>query len=129
MIPVVPPKPEKKSKKELSDLSDKYKTAIENQIEAIKEKGINIGKTALIAGGIAFGGYIIFDLIFGEKEKEFKKSKILKLNNLPEGKKIRENWLVSSIKGYILAFILGIAKEKLLEALAEFKKDETKKDI
>ncbi len=127
MIPVVPPKPENKTKKELSVLSEKYKNAIENQIEEIKEKGLNMGKTALIAGGIAFGAYIIFDLFFGEKE--LKKSKNLKLNHLPESKKIKESWLVASIKGYILAFILGVAKEKLLEALAEFKKDETKKDI
>ncbi len=127
MVPVIPPKAEKKSKKELSALADKYKNAIEDQLEGIKEKGLDIGKTALIIGGIAFGGYILFDLFFGEKEKSFKKAKFLKLNSnkLSETKNTKDSWVVSSIKGYILAFILGIAKEKLLEALAEFKKEET----
>lgn len=126
MIPVVPPKPNKKTKDELNAEANKFKSALENQIEQIKEKGFNIGKTALIAGGIAFAGYILMDLFTGKEKKESSKKALLKIdtNRLPDKKKRKESWLVASIKVYILAFLIGIAKEKIVEALAELKKDE-----
>ncbi len=130
MIPVVPPKPKKKSKDELQAESNKFKKAIETQIDNMAEKGIKIGKTTLIAGGLAFAGYIIFDALFGRTEKKKNKA-FLKIdaNKLPEKKKSSNSWIVTSIKGYILAFIIGIAREKIVEALAELKKDETKQNI
>ena len=126
MRPVVPPKPNKKSKNVLQAESDKFKKAIETQIDNMAEKGIKIGKTALIAGGVAFAGYILFDLLFGNSDKKKKKA-FLKIdsNKLPDKKKSTDSWIVASIKGYILAFIIGIAREKIVEALAELKKDET----
>ncbi|MES2797181.1 MAG: hypothetical protein V4683_14515, partial [Bacteroidota bacterium] len=59
------------------------------------------------------------------------KNSVLKIdtNNLPEKKKTKDSPLVSSIKGYILAFLIGIAREKIIEALAELKKDESKTDL
>ena len=131
MIPVVPPKPNKKSKEELSAESKKFKEAIETQIESIKERWLNIGKMALIAGGVAFAGYILFDFIAGSVKKKGNKNAVLKIdtNNLPEKKKTKDSPLVSSIKGYILAFLIGIAREKIVEALAELKKDESKTDL
>lgn len=127
MIPVVPPKPNKKSKDVLQAESNKFKKAIETQIDNMAEKGIKIGKTALIVGGIAFAGYILFDAFFGNSEKKKKNKAFLKIdsNKLPDKKKSNDSWIVASIKGYILAFIIGIAREKIVEALAELKKDET----
>ncbi len=128
MIPVVPPKPNKKSKEELNNESNKFKAALESQIENIKETGFNIGKTALIVGGIAFAGYILADLFSGKTGN--KKKGVIKIDtNSLEKKKTKDSWIVSSIKGYILAFVIGIAKEKIMEALAELKKDEAKADI
>jgi hypothetical protein len=126
MIPVVPPKPDKKGKEQLKADASKFKEALEGQIENIKEKGLNIGKTALIAGGIAFAGYILIDLLTGSSKKNNKKA-VLKIdsNNLVEKKATKDSWIVASIKGYILAFLIGIAREKIVEALAELKKDET----
>lgn len=131
MIPVVPPKPHKKTKSELSEQSAKYKEAIENQIEKIKSQGVNIGKTALIVGGVAFAGYLLFDLLTGSNKRAKNKKSIVQFNPNPisEKKKEKEPWIVSSIKGYILAFLIGIAREKIMEALAELKKDEAKSDI
>ena len=87
MRPVVPPKPNKKSKNVLQAESDKFKKAIETQIDNMAEKGIKIGKTALIAGGVAFAGYILFDLLFGNSDKKKKKA-FLKIdsNKLPDKK-------------------------------------------
>lgn len=132
MIPVVPPKKRvKKSKEQLNAESSKFKEAIENQIESIKQKGFNIGKIALIAGGVAFAGYILVDLLTGKKKKKVNKDAIIKIDtsNLPEKEKKEDSFIVASIKSYIIAFLIGIAREKLLEALAEFKKDEAQPDI
>lgn len=131
MIPVVPPKPNKKTKSELSEQSAKYKEAIENQIEKIKSQGLNIGKTALIVGGVAFAGFLLVELFtgFGKKSKSKKAIVQFNPNQISDKKKEKEPWIVSSIKGYILAFLIGIAREKIMEALAELKKDEAKSDI
>jgi hypothetical protein len=131
MIPVVPPKPNKKTKSELSEQSAKYKEAIENQIEKIKSQGLNIGKTALIVGGVAFAGFLLVELFTGFDKKPKNKKAIVQFNpnQISEKKKEKEPWIVSSIKGYILAFLIGIAREKIMEALAELKKDEAKSDI
>jgi hypothetical protein len=130
MIPVVPPKPIKKSKEQLNADANKFKEALENQIENIKEKGLNIGKTALIAGGIAFAGYILIDIFNGSTKKKDKKAVIkLDSNNLVEKKTTKDSWIVASIKGYILAFLIGIAREKIVEALAELKKDEASTNL
>jgi hypothetical protein len=131
MIPVVPPKSDKKSKEELNEQANKYKTALENQIENIKEKGFNIGKTALIVGGIAFAGYILFDLFSGNNKSKANKKAVFKVdsNNLLAKKETKDSWIVSSIKGYILAFLIGIAREKIAEALAELKKDDKTTDL
>lgn len=132
MIPVVPPKKRvRKSKEQLNAESNKFKVAIENQIESIKQKGFNIGKIALIAGGVAFCGYILVDLLTGGKKKKSNKESVIKIDtgNAPEKVKKEDSYIVSSIKGYIIAFLIGVAREKLLEALAEFKKDEAQPDI
>jgi hypothetical protein len=123
MIPVTPPEVNKKSKEELNAASNKFKSALENQIEQIKERGFTIGKTALVVGGIAFAGYILVDLFTG---KEKKKKGIIQLdaNNHIEKKSKKDPWIIASIKGYILAFLIGIAREKIVEALEEINKNE-----
>ena len=131
MIPIVPPKPLKKTKEELNAEADKFKLALEKQIEDIKEKGLNIGKIALIVGGLAFGGYLLVDFLTGKSKKKTNKKSILQMdtNKLPEPKYKKESWIVKNIKGYLLAFLIGVIREKILEALAELKKEDAKSDL
>ena len=125
MIPVVPPKKDPNVESVFKTNGSKIKKAVEDKVNAWADSNIKIGKMAMIAGGIAFAGYILFD-IFTKKNK--KKKLVLKTENtkLPNASKPKESWIVSSIKGYILAFLISIAKEKLLEALSHLKEEEDK---
>jgi hypothetical protein len=131
MIPIAPPKPVKKTKEELNAEAEKFKQALESQIENIKEKGLNIGKIALIVGGIAFGGYILVDFLTKKSKKKNNKKSIfhIETNKRPESKIKKESWIVKNIKGYMLAFLIGVVREKIFEALAELKKEDAKSDL
>lgn len=127
MIPVVPPKKDNAETDDLRTQGSKIINAVERKVEEIRQKGLNIGTMALWVGAIAFGSYIIYDSLFGKSKKKIKLNTESK--NKPEVKNKKESWVVASIKGYMLAFLLGIAKDKILEALAELEKDENKENI
>jgi hypothetical protein len=129
MIPIVPPKPKKKLKSEKKSDQNKFKAALESKFDNIKANGLNVGKTALIAGGIAFAGYLLIDLITGKNKTKNRKAYLKIDADKLEKKKTKDSWIVASIKGYMMAFLIGIAREKIMEALAELKKDEAKADL
>ncbi len=53
-------------KEKLEKSSQAYKDAIESQIKATEQ----IGKAALIAGGILFAGYQVFKLLSSKSKKK-----------------------------------------------------------
>jgi hypothetical protein len=127
MIPVVPPKSVPKNKQELKADAEKFRNAIEKQVDLLKDNGIKIGKTAMVIGGVLTAGYLLTTLFTSDS----KKSKLpkIQISNEKFPKKIKsDSWIVNSIKGYILAFLIGIAREKILEALENLDKDEQKKE-
>lgn len=121
MIPVVPPKKEPNA--ELRAQGSKIIDSIEKKVEEIRQNGLNIGQTALWVGGIAFASYLLIDLLTGKSKKTKVK---LRTTDIPIKAKTKDSWIVSSIKGYILAFVLGIVKEKIVDALKELEKAEQK---
>jgi hypothetical protein len=116
------PEERQNRKNELTLARDQYRSDIENQVKDIKERAFTVGKTVAIVG-IAFAGiYLIFDTFFGEDEKKkSKKVQYVDNQNLPvlvREEDSDDSGIIGSIKGYILAFLIGVAREKIKEALA-----------
>ncbi len=102
---------------------DKFKGSL---IDQFVNDGKNISKWALIIGGVAFAGYLVSDLLKTNKNK--KSLVIANGKALVKKEKVASNWLINSIKGYIMAFVLTIAREKIMEALETLKvEDESTK--
>jgi hypothetical protein len=126
MIPIVPPKTNQSTEKLYKANGSKLKEIVEQKVDAWADKNLQIGKWALIAGAAAFGGYVLIDF-FTEKKKRKKIVIEGPSKALSNKKPNKDSWVINSIKGYILAFLLNIAKEKLVEALAKLNNDEQEK--
>jgi hypothetical protein len=125
MFPTVSPKKTSDRKIELHKEAQAYKKTIDGQVNDLKSEAARIGTTALIVGTALAGVYAIFSLFTSEPKKK-NKVEILENPNLPvlvKKEKNGDSWLVSSIKGYIVAFVMAIAKDKIMEALAILKEN------
>ena len=125
MFPAVSPKKTSERKKELHKEAQAYKKTIDGQVNDLKTEAARIGTTALIVGTALAGVYVLFSLLTSDS-KEDKKIKKVENLNLPvvvKKDKSGDSWVVSSIKGYIVAFVMAIAKDKIMEALAILKEN------
>ena len=111
-------------KQQLQQEAEAYKAKIDDQVATIKADAKRIGTTTLVIGGILTGSYLLLKWLSADSKKK-KKEKTPHASdaeaNVPaviQREEEEESWIVSSIKSYILAFVLAIAKEKLMEALA-----------
>ena len=124
MFPTVSPKKPSERKIELHKEAQAYKKMIDGQVNDLKSDAARIGTTALIVGTALATVYVIFSLFTSDSEPKKKKIKIVENVNLPViVEKGKESWLVSSIKGYIVAFLMAIAKDKIMEAMAILKEN------
>ena len=127
MFPTVSPKKTSERKTELHKEAQAYKKTIDGQVNDLKSEATRIGTTALIVGTALATVYAIFSLLTSDSEpKKKKKLQIFENPNLPvivKEKKEADSWLVSSIKGYIVAFLMAIAKDKIVEAIAILKEN------
>lgn len=125
MFPTVSPKKTSERKIELHKEAQAYKKTIDGQVNDLKSEAARIGTTALIVSTALVTVYVIFSLFTSDSEpKKKKKIKLVENSSLPvtvEKEKNSESWLVSSIKGYIVAFLMAIAKDKIMEAMAILK--------
>ncbi|MFC0185454.1 hypothetical protein SAMN04515674_103238 [Pseudarcicella hirudinis] len=126
-----PPKKASDRKLELFKEAQEYKKAIDSQVNELKTETFQVGKTTLIIGGVLAGAYLLFNL-FVKDDKKSKKQKIVidENSNLPvvvSEEPANDSWIVSSIKGYILAFLMSIAKEKILQAFTHLNEDNAEK--
>ena len=124
MFPTVSPKKTSERKIELHKEAQAYKKTIDGQVNDLKSEAARIGTTALIVGTALASVYVIFSLFTSDSEPKKKKIKVVEKSNLPvviKKEKGSESWLVSSIKGYIVAFLMAIAKDKIMEAMAILK--------
>ena len=124
MFPTVSPKKTSERKIELHKEAQAYKKTIDGQVNDLKSEAVRIGTTALIVGTALATVYLIFSLFTSETKK--KKIKGTENSNLPvivKKEKGTESWLVTSIKGYIIAFLMAIAKDKIVEAMRILKEN------
>ena len=129
MFPAVSPKKTSERKKELHKEAQAYKKTIDGQVNDLKTEAARIGTTALIVGTALAGVYVLFSLLTSDSKEE-KKIKKVENSNLPvvvKKDKSGDSWVVSSIKGYIVAFVMAIAKDKIMEALAILKENNDSK--
>ena len=125
MFPTVSPKKTSERKIELHKEAQAYKKTIDGQVNDLKTEAARIGTTALIVGTALAGVYVIFSLFTSESKKK-KTLQVVENPNLPvivKKEKSGDSWIVSSIKGYIVAFVMAIAKDKIMEALAILKEN------
>ena len=129
MFPTVSPKKTSERKNELHKEAQAYKKTIDGQVNDLKTEAARIGTTALIVGTALAGVYVLFSLLTSDSREE-KKVKKIENTNLPvviKKEKSGESWIVSSIKGYIAAFVLAFAKDKIMEAIAMLKENNDSK--
>ncbi len=111
-------------KASLKQVTEKYKNAIENQVGDLKENAGKIGRNAMVIGGVLVVGYLVARLIAGSEKKQVKIDENYH-PNMPVAPVRREFGLVSLIKQQIALFLVAIAKEKLLEAIEQIRKNDT----
>ena len=93
---------------------------VKKEVTSTSGKVIGIGASLLI-------GYYIFSLFFKEESKIVLVPKDKESENLPISKieTIDESPIVSAIRGYIISFLLSLAKQKIQQFLDElYKKDD-----
>lgn len=115
-------------KEELYQAREQYRQEIESQVKDLRSKAEQIGKTVLVVGGVFAGAYLLYSLFFGGSEKK-KKKQVVSIDNKLVPIKVKEedkedSWIVSSIKTYIISFLIAIAREKLSEVLQFLKESE-----
>lgn len=124
MFPTVSPKKTSERKQELHREAQAYKKTIDGQVNDLKTEATRIGTTALIVGTALAGVYVLFSLITSDsKEKKIKKIENTNLPVVIEKEKTGDSWIVSSVKGYIATFILALAKNKIMEAIATLREN------
>ncbi len=129
MFPAIKPQKTSDRKRQLQEEAKAYKKVIEGQVEEIKTEAVRISTTALIIGTVLVTTYWLFDFLVSDTEKK-KVEKVPENTNLPvlvKKEKSKESWVVSSIKGYMMAFLIAVAKDKLIEALTILKENHAEK--
>lgn len=88
----------------------KYKSAIEEQVSGLKENAARWGTQALVFGGVALGTFLLI--------KAFSSKKKGKTNSIEVAARPSfTSTLFASIQGYIISFVLAIAREQLMAYL------------
>ena len=126
MFPTVSPKKTSERKIELYKEAQTYKKTIDGQVNDLKSEAARIGITALIVGTALATVYVIFSLFTSDSKPKKKKIKIVENANLPvivKKEKGSESWIISSIKSYIVAFLMAVAKDKIMKAMAILKEN------
>lgn len=100
--------------KSLQEQEEKIKLQIDADSEELKSKGMRVAKIALVSGLVAIGGYLIFNLFFGDDEEE-----------KPEKKSASGNGFFARIGALAVPYL-----EKSLDGLLndETEKKDTDKD-
>lgn len=110
-----------------------YKTALDHEMEEMKEQAKQIGKVALIAGGAILGGYLLIKLL---RKSGSDTERISDDKNMVSGKTqvvvdrpVKENSFSTLIKEQLALLLVAVVREKLADITGvEKKKLEEKKD-
>lgn len=122
-------------KEALNRTSEIYKQAIDNQVVVIKENAGQVGKTVLLAGAGLAVAYLLIKVFTksGNKSKHALPYDYSDINqlidqqsrnpSLPTRVNNQDSPLVNLIKQQIAIFLVGIAKQRLQEALQGFQQE------
>lgn len=120
--------------------SKEYEDKISNEVESIKGRAVDIGKYAIVAGGLGILGLIlakfVYNVVTGDKSiVEESKPKIIHLPTenqasiVPIFRPEKEQSLIFKlIMSAIATFILSIAKQKLTQFLEKLYAKQAEKD-
>ncbi len=108
-------------REELQSANEKFKNALESQVNELKHNFDKVGKNALIVGGGLLGAYLLSTVFTGSSKKDKpKKAKASK----KEGSHFKDNLLSSTLKEQAIVFILGLAAQRLSTFLKEAQEQE-----
>jgi len=127
-------------KKELQEKNLQYQNELHSEFETLKSNAAHYGKYALIVGGAFVATYVIVGWLFSSDEDEQQQhkshDKIIYLPATAEHANVATTQHESSmppiakaIMTSITTFLISIAKEKLLDYLAQLKKDDGKETL
>lgn len=115
-------------KEVLYNNAEKYKRALEEQVDILKENAGQISKVAIVIGGTLTVSYLLFKLLTGSSKKKRKKEYYQPSAQLSVPQYKEESVIIRTIKGYIATFLIAIAQQKLQEVIAHFKENNAEED-
>lgn len=102
-------------KKALSQDTEKYKQAIGNQVDGLKENAGQVGKMALIVGGSLAASYLLVRTVVRARRKKRHKYENGGIDQQwaknPQPR--RESVIMSTIKHQLTMFLVGLAKQRI----------------
>jgi hypothetical protein len=111
--------------------TEKYKQAIEEQVNILKENAGQISKVALVIGGTLTVTYLLVRLLSkkGKKKEKtyFQPSEQTPALTVPHFKE--DSIVIRTIKGYIATFLIALAQQKLQEVIAHYKETHAERDF
>lgn len=116
-------------KKELRAEADYYKHSIDEQVVQLKNKAVRVSTRSLIIASVLLGTYLLFKIVIPVDDED-SEDKIASTNpNSPtviHSTDSTDSWIIKSIKGYMLSFLVGIARKKIMAAIAMLKDSNAK---
>ncbi|TAE39834.1 MAG: hypothetical protein EAZ70_04600 [Runella slithyformis] len=103
----------------LKEESDALKQQLEGQIDGFKTDATRIGKQALVIGGSIMAVYLLLDLLLpnnNNDETDQQGSNPLAVGSSKNSTQFP--WLAKSVSAYAVTWLLGLAREKLIDFLA-----------
>lgn len=105
-------------KEELKSALEGYRRLLEEKLEDLKIDAAEIGKQALIIGGTIAAVYLLLDALLPEEETKVKMSQGSNLPVIIERHEQKTSWVAKAVTSYAVTWILGIARQKLMDFLA-----------
>jgi len=109
--------------------TEKYKQAIEEQVDILKENAGQISKVVLVIGGTLAISYLLVKLLTRSGRRRRQNFYQIKDDELRVPYHKEESIIVRTIKGYIATFLIAIAQQKLQEVIAHFKEPHAEADF
>jgi hypothetical protein len=117
-------------KESLHRNTEKYKQAIEEQVNILKENAGQISKVAMVIGGTLAVSYLLVRLLSKDRKKKekiyYQPTEQTHALAVPHFKE--ESIIVRTIKGYIATFLIALAQQKLQEVIAHYKENNAEGD-
>jgi hypothetical protein len=96
----------------LLNKTSKFKDALEEQVSGLKQDTMRLAVQGLVFAGVALGSYLLIRA-FKKKDKDQDRN----YGQISYPKSDFASSLFASIQGYIITFLLSIAREKITEYL------------